>query len=211
MDDSLGKGLWRLLRQAVSDASSDKPVLVCPRKYVPKIFSQANRVLGVVPRCNDVGLLAEEFDPLTGREQAGKQLARFRIAALWATRCNSSRRKRRPGVRPRLRRLPRRSYSWRATAPVSSRVRFCRSMAAEPPYRFHRPRFARPSAPCRARGIGHADPGRALSMPKATVSYIGDAHERARSGVALAAPDAPNYSRSGTGTLKPLRVVDTRL
>jgi hypothetical protein len=90
-------------------------------------------------------------------------------------------------------------------------VRFCRSMAAEPPYRFHRPRFARPSAPCRARGIGHADPGRALSMPKATVSYIGDAHERARSGVALAAPDAANYSRSGTGTLKPLRVVDTRL
>jgi hypothetical protein len=53
--------------------------------------------------------------------------------------------------------------------------------------------------------------GRALSMPKATVSYIGDAHDRARSGVALAAPDAPNYSRSGTGTLKPLRVVDTRL
>jgi NAD(P)-dependent dehydrogenase (short-subunit alcohol dehydrogenase family) len=63
----------------------------------------------VVPRCNDVGLLAEEFDPLTGREQAGEQLARFRIAALWATRCNNSRRKRRPGVRPRLRRLPRRS------------------------------------------------------------------------------------------------------
>jgi hypothetical protein len=61
----------------------------------------------------------------------------------WATRCNSSRGKRRRGVRPRLRRLPRRSCSWRPTAPVSSRVRFCRSMAAEPPYRFRRPRFAR--------------------------------------------------------------------
>src|SRR5580658_3862881 len=54
----------------------------------------------------------------------------------WATPCNSSRRKRRPGVRPHLRRLPRRSCSWRATAPVSSRVRFCRSMAAERRYRF---------------------------------------------------------------------------
>jgi hypothetical protein len=43
------------------------------------------------------------------------------------------------------------------------------------------------------------------------VSCIGDAHDRGRSGLALAAPDAPNYSRSGTGTLKPLRVVDTRL
>ncbi len=58
----------------------------------------------------------------------------------WATRCNSSRRKRRPGVRPRLRRLPRRSCSWRPTAPVLCRARFCRSMAAEPPYRFRRAR-----------------------------------------------------------------------
>jgi NAD(P)-dependent dehydrogenase (short-subunit alcohol dehydrogenase family) len=52
---------------------------------------------------------------------------------------NSSRRKRRPGVRLRLRRLPRRSCSWRPTEPVSSRVQFCRSMAAELPYKFCRP------------------------------------------------------------------------
>ena len=61
----------------------------------------------------------------------------------WAMHCNSSRRKRRPGVRPRLRRLRRRSCSWRPTAPVSSRVRFYRSMAAGPPYRFCRPRYKR--------------------------------------------------------------------
>jgi NAD(P)-dependent dehydrogenase (short-subunit alcohol dehydrogenase family) len=50
------------------------------------------------------------------------------------TRCGSSRRKRPPGVRPRLRRLPRRLCSWRATAPVSSKARLCRSMAAGRPY-----------------------------------------------------------------------------
>ena len=44
-----------------------------------------------------------------------------------------------PAGRPaRLRRLPRRSCSWRPTARVSSRVPFCRSMAAEPPYRQER-------------------------------------------------------------------------
>ena len=36
-----------------------------------------------------------------------------------------------------------RSCSWRPTAPVSSRVRFYRSMAAEPPYRFCRARYKR--------------------------------------------------------------------
>ena len=49
-----------------------------------------------------------------------------------------------PAGRPAApRRLPRRSCSWRPTAPVSSRVRYCRSMAAEPPYRFCRPRHKR--------------------------------------------------------------------
>ena len=60
-------------------------------------------------------------------------------AAMGETRCNSSRRKRRRGVRRRLRKLPRRSCSWRPTAPVSSKARLCRSMAAEPPYRFRSP------------------------------------------------------------------------
>jgi NAD(P)-dependent dehydrogenase (short-subunit alcohol dehydrogenase family) len=41
-----------------------------------------------------------------------------------------------PAGRPRLRRSPRRSCFWRWTAPVSSRARFCLSMAAEPPYNF---------------------------------------------------------------------------
>jgi NAD(P)-dependent dehydrogenase (short-subunit alcohol dehydrogenase family) len=54
----------------------------------------------------------------------------------WATPCKNLRRKRPPGVRPRPRRLPRLSFSWRATALASSKVRLCRSMAAERPYRF---------------------------------------------------------------------------
>jgi NAD(P)-dependent dehydrogenase (short-subunit alcohol dehydrogenase family) len=91
-----------------------------------------------------------------------------------ATRWNSSRRKRPPGDRPRLRRLPRRSCSWRPTAPVSSRARFCRSMAVEQPYRFRCSRsLAQLLAPIRARRISQAEPGsRAPARPVSAFSSI---------------------------------------